>query len=65
MFWGLEDIDGHLHRHVGSAVDKQGRRGMWPNDADGNAWSNSTDGFPAVLPAAGYKVVDPGRLSGR
>ena len=35
--------------------------GLWPNDADGNSWSNSTDGFPAVLPAAGYTVVDPGR----
>ncbi len=34
--------------------------GMWPNDADGNAWADPELGFPAVLPQNGYEVVYAG-----
>ncbi len=34
---------------------------LWPNDGDGNAWSDAQRVFPPALAAAGYKVVDPGR----
>jgi branched-chain amino acid transport system substrate-binding protein len=35
--------------------------GLWPDDLQGNAVADPTSGYPAVLQAAGYSVVDPGR----
>ncbi len=35
---------------------------MWPDDPDGNAWSDPNVGFPPALAAAGYTLVDPGRF---
>ena len=61
FFWGLEDI-------IGSYVgiwDQSGAKkivgGLFPNDADGNAWGDPKLGLPGPLAAAGYKLVDPGR----
>ncbi|WP_245462366.1 ABC transporter substrate-binding protein [Shinella sp. JR1-6] len=61
FFWGLEDVVGaflalwdnpNVARNVG---------GLFPNDADGNAWGDPERGFPKPLAAAGYKLADPGR----
>jgi branched-chain amino acid transport system substrate-binding protein len=61
FFWGLEDI-------IGSYVgiwDQSGVQkvvgGLFPNDADGNAWGDPKLGLPGPLAAAGYKLIDPGR----
>jgi branched-chain amino acid transport system substrate-binding protein len=61
FFWGLEDI-------IGSYVgiwDQSGAQkvvgGLFPNDADGNAWGDPKLGLPGPLAAAGYKLIDPGR----
>ncbi len=35
--------------------------GLFPNDADGNAWGDPQLGLPPALAAAGYKLIDPGR----
>ena len=35
--------------------------GLFPNDADGNAWGDPKLGLPPALAAAGYKLLDPGR----
>ena len=35
--------------------------GLFPNDGDGNAWGDKQVGFPPVLEAHGYKLIDPGR----
>ena len=35
--------------------------GLFPNDADGNAWGDPKLGLPGPLAAAGYKLIDPGR----
>ncbi|MGZ9808890.1 ABC transporter substrate-binding protein [Pseudoroseicyclus sp. H15] len=35
---------------------------LWPNDADGNAFADPNAGFPPVLEANGYELVDPGRF---
>jgi branched-chain amino acid transport system substrate-binding protein len=35
--------------------------GLFPNDADGNAWSDPQRGLPPALTKAGYKLIDPGR----
>ncbi len=61
FFWGLEDI---IANFVGiwdqSGVAKK-VGGLFPNDADGNAWGDKDHGLPGPLKAAGYDLVDPGR----
>ncbi len=61
FFWGLEDV---IASYLG-IWDQSGAKkvvgGLFPNDADGNAWGDPKLGFPAPLAAAGYKLVDPGR----
>jgi branched-chain amino acid transport system substrate-binding protein len=60
-FWGLEDI---IANFVG-IWDQSGAAkvvgGLFPNDADGNAWGDAKLGLPGPLAQAGYKLVDPGR----
>jgi branched-chain amino acid transport system substrate-binding protein len=60
-FWGLEDV---IANFVG-IWDQSGAAkvvgGLFPNDADGNAWGDAERGLPKPLAAAGYKMVDPGR----
>ena len=60
-FWGLEDV---IANFVGiwdqsGAAKKVG--GLFPNDADGNAWGDKEHGLPGPLKAAGSDLVDPGR----
>jgi len=61
FFWGLEDVIGAFL----ALWDQQGVQkivgGLFPNDADGNAWGDAKVGFPPALEKAGYKLVDPGR----
>ena len=61
MFWGLEDITAVFADMWSTLQTNKVAGGIWPNDADGNGWASKTDGFPAVLPQHGYKVIDPGR----
>ena len=35
--------------------------GLFPNDADGNAWGDPKVGLPPAFDEAGYKLTDPGR----
>ncbi|MCA2013628.1 ABC transporter substrate-binding protein [Cereibacter sphaeroides] len=61
FFWGLEDVIGaFLAMWDGSGVAKK-VGGLFPNDADGNAWGDPQLGLPTPLAAAGYDLVDPGR----
>ena len=61
FFWGLEDI---IANFVGiwdqSGVAKK-VGGLFPNDADGNAWGDKDHGLPGPLAKAGYALTDPGR----
>jgi branched-chain amino acid transport system substrate-binding protein len=61
FFWGLEDIIGVFVDMWNSLPTNKVVGALWPNDGDGNAWSDAQRGFPSALKAAGYKVVDPGR----
>jgi branched-chain amino acid transport system substrate-binding protein len=61
FFWGLEDVIANFlamwdQSSVGKTVG-----GIFPNDADGNAWGDPKLGFPGPLDKAGYKLTDPGR----
>lgn len=61
FFWGLEDvIAAFLAMWDGSGVEKK-VAGLFPNDADGNAWGDPERGLPKPLAAAGYDLIDPGR----
>ena len=61
FFWGLEDVIAAFL----DMWDKSGAgktvAGLFPNDADGNAWGHEERGLPKPLAAAGYKLTDPGR----
>ena len=61
FFWGLEDIIGVFDAMWSSVSTNKVIGGLWPNDGDGNAWSDGKIGFPSVLLKEGYKIVDPGR----
>jgi branched-chain amino acid transport system substrate-binding protein len=61
FFWGLEDIIGVFVDMWNTLPTNKVVGALWPNDGDGNAWSDAQRGFPPALTAAGYKLIDPGR----
>ena len=61
FFWGLEDVIASFLALWDELPTNKVVGGVFPNDADGNAWGDSKLGFPPALAAAGYKLVDPGR----
>ena len=61
FFWGLEDVIGAFLDMWGQSGIKGNVGGLFPNDADGNAWGDAELGLPKPLAEAGYTVVDPGR----
>ena len=61
FFWGLEDVIGSFLALWDSAPVKKVVGGLFPNDADGNAWGDAKLGLPPALEKAGYKLIDPGR----
>ena len=61
FFWGLEDVIANFlslwdHPDVSKSIG-----GLFPNDADGNAWGHPELGFPKPLAGAGFTLTDPGR----
>ncbi len=61
FFWGLEDVIAAFLDLWGSSGVTKTVGGLFPNDADGNAWGHPELGFPKPLKEAGYTLVDPGR----
>ena len=61
FFWGLEDVIGAFLALWDQASTNKVVGGLFPNDADGNAWGDAKLGLPPALAAAGYKLTDPGR----
>jgi branched-chain amino acid transport system substrate-binding protein len=61
FFWGLEDvIAAFLALWEGQPTNKV-VGGLFPNDADGDAWGDPQRGMPPALVEAGYRLIDPGR----
>jgi branched-chain amino acid transport system substrate-binding protein len=61
-FWGLEDIIG-VYTSMWSQIPSAKTVGsLWPNDPDGNAWSDPKRGFPPVLAAKNFSLSDLGRF---
>jgi branched-chain amino acid transport system substrate-binding protein len=61
FFWGLEDVIGVYTGMWHQLETNKIVGGLFPNDGDGNAWSDPKRGFPPVLASQGFKLVDPGR----
>ncbi len=61
FFWGLEDVIASFLALWDGAPTNKVVGGLFPNDADGNAWGDPKLGLPPALAAAGYKLIDPGR----
>jgi branched-chain amino acid transport system substrate-binding protein len=61
FFWGLEDVIASYTGIWAQAETNKVVGALWPNDPDGNGWGDAERGFPPVLAAQGYTLVDPGR----
>ncbi len=61
FLWGLEDVTAVFMNMWGQLNTNKKVGGLFPNDADGNAWGDKKVGFPAALTPNGYKLTDPGR----
>lgn len=61
FFWGLEDVIAVFLALWEEAGAGKSVGGLFPNDADGNAWGDAQFGFPKALADAGYTLTDPGR----
>src|SRR5579883_848695 len=61
FFWGLEDVIASYLPMWDAAPTNKVVGGLFPNDADGNAWGDPQRGLPPALIKAGYKLHDPGR----
>src|SRR5450755_3137351 len=61
FFWGLEDVIGAFLALWDELPTNKVVGGLFPNDADGNAWGDANIGFPLALAKGGFKLVDPGR----
>ena len=61
FFWGLEDVIANFLDLWGGSGAAKNIGGLFPNDADGNAWGDAELGFPKPLKEAGFTLTDPGR----
>jgi branched-chain amino acid transport system substrate-binding protein len=61
FFWGLEDVIAAFLALWDGQLSNTAVGGLFPNDADGNAWGDPQRGLPPALARAGYRLVDPGR----
>ena len=61
FFWGLEDVIAAFLALWDGQLSNTTVGGLFPNDADGNAWGDPRRGLPPALARAGYVLVDPGR----
>ena len=60
-FWGLEDVIAVFTAMWNQLDTNKVVGGLFPNDADGNAWGDPNVGVPPGIAPAGYSVIDPGR----
>ena len=60
-FWGLEDVISVFLNMWNQIETNKVVGGLFPNDADGNAWGNPEVGVGPGFAAQGYTLTDPGR----
>ncbi len=62
FFWGLEDVIANFTGLWNDSGVAKKVGGLFPNDADGNAWGHPELGLPTPLAAQGFELTDPGRF---
>jgi branched-chain amino acid transport system substrate-binding protein len=62
FFWGVDQLATVYSNMWASLPTNKTIGALWGNDNDGNAFSDPKTGFPPVLAARGFKIVDPGRF---
>jgi branched-chain amino acid transport system substrate-binding protein len=62
FFWGLEDVIAVYTGMWNQLSTDKTVGGLFPNDGDGNAWSDKVHGFPPVLAAQNFKLINPGHF---
>ncbi|KAA9005558.1 ABC transporter substrate-binding protein [Histidinibacterium aquaticum] len=60
-FWGLEDVIAVFTNMWDQLDTNKVVAGLFPNDADGNAWGDPNTGVAPGFAEDGYETVDPGR----
>ena len=60
-FWGLEDVIAVFTNMWDQLDTNKVVAGLFPNDADGNAWGDPNTGVAPGFAEVGYETVDPGR----
>ena len=60
-FWGLEDVIAVFTNMWAQLDTNKLVGGLFPNDADGNAWGDAVNGVGPGFAAAGFTLTDPGR----
>lgn len=61
-FWGLEDVIAVFTNMWDQLETNKQVGGLFPNDADGNAWGDPNVGVAPGFAEAGYTTTDPGRF---
>ena len=56
FFWGLEDVIGAFLALWDELPTNKVVGGLFPNDADGNAWGDAKIGFPPALAKGGLQA---------
>ena len=59
-FWGMEDVIDVFTAMWNQLDTNKSVGGLFPNDADGNAWADDDTGLRPGLKAAGYDLTNPG-----
>lgn len=62
FFWGLDDIVANYTGMWNQLETNKTVGGLFPNDADGNAWGDPNAGIAPGMAEDGYTVIDPGRF---
>jgi len=62
FFWGTEELATVYTNMWSSLLTNKVVGALWGNDNDGNAFSDPRQGFPPILAAKGFKIIDSGRF---
>ncbi|MBL4761184.1 MAG: ABC transporter substrate-binding protein [Gammaproteobacteria bacterium] len=62
FFMGIEDVISNFTAMWNALDTNKSVGGLFPNDADGNAWGDPELGFPKPLAAQGFSLTDTGRF---
>jgi branched-chain amino acid transport system substrate-binding protein len=60
FFWGLEDMAAVFMDMWGQVKSNKKVAALYPNDADGQAFTDVAHGFPAIIGPEGYTFDNPG-----